>query len=347
MTVGFTTGLLHDALRTDWDGIGPRPISWAAWYPTSPDAAEAPMRGGGPGEPWFDMGAVARDAPLAPPGRTLPVVVVSHGTGGTAVSLGWLARRLAANGFLVLAADHHGNTAIEPYRAEGFLCWWERARDLSVLLDVLPAEARFAGRLDTERVFAVGFSLGCHTALSLLGAITDMDRFRQWAEQAGGPLSRGPREFPNLSDHFPKLLAESRPLQASWARRSASYRDPRLRAALLLAPAPPVRAFTDDSLAAVERPVYMMVGDADGEAPSQVGAEWLAMRLPMVDLQRLGPSVGHFVFLPESTAAGRRDRPDLCVDAPGVDRRAVHDGAATAAMRLFEATPPSNDTPSR
>ena len=336
MTVGFRSGSMGDASRTDWDGTGPRPISWAAWYPAAGDVAESPMCVGGPGEPWFDIGGVARDAPLAESAAKMPVVLASHGTGGTAVSLGWLGRRLAEQGIVMLAPNHHGNTAVEPYRPEGFLCWWERARDLTVLLDHMDTEGPFAGRLGVDRVGVVGFSLGTHTALSLLGGITDMERFRTWADRAGGPLARGPREFPDLADRFPELLATRAPFRASWDRRARSYRDPRVRAALLLAPAPPVRAFTDESLAAITAGTPMMIGGADLEAPASDGAEWLQERLPQTSIERLGPAVGHYVFLPEGTEAGRRAASMLCVDAPGVDRRAIHAAAFAAALRLCE-----------
>lgn len=63
------------------------------------------------------------DAALDDQTSCFPVVLLSHGTGGTAASLGWLAHGLAAAGYVVLGVDHHGNTASEPYRAEGFLSW--------------------------------------------------------------------------------------------------------------------------------------------------------------------------------------------------------------------------------
>ena len=336
MPAGFRSGLVQDASRTDWDGAGPRPISWAAWYPATDNATTAPMRVGGPAEPWFDIGAVARDAPLSERPAKCPVVLASHGTGGTAVSLGWLGRRLAEHGIVMLAVNHHGNTAVEPCRPEGFLCWWERARDLTILLEHVAADGPLAGRLALDHVAAVGFSLGCHTALSLLGAITDMKRFRDWAEVTGGPLARGPREFPDLADQLPQLVATRAPFRASWERRAISYRDPRVKAALLLAPAPPVRAFTDESLAATAVPVSMMVGGADSEAPAQDGAEWLLERLPQALFEQLGPAVGHYVFLPEATEAGRSAAPVFCVDAQGADRRAVHDAAFAAALRLID-----------
>ncbi len=336
MPAGFRSGLVQDTSRTDWDGTGPRPIAWAAWYPASHDAIEAPMRVGGSEEPWFDIGAVARDAALANSPAAMPVMLASHGTGGTAVSLGWLGRRLARHGIVMLAANHHGNTAVAPYRPEGFLCWWERARDLTVLLNHVAAEGSLAGRLDLERVGAVGFSLGAHAALSLLGGLTDMDRFRAWADRTGGRLARDPREFPDLADQFPDLMATRSPFRASWERRALSHRDPRVKAALLLAPAPPVRAFTDESLAAIAAPVDMMIGGADVEAPALDGAEWLMERLPQTSIERLGAAVGHFVFLPEATEAGRSAASALCTDAAGVDRRAIHDAAAAAVLSLVD-----------
>ena len=74
--VGVRSSIIHDAARTDWDGAGPRPIAWTAWYPASDDAAEHPMRGGGTGESLFDIGPAARDAALGAAGQPYPVVVV-------------------------------------------------------------------------------------------------------------------------------------------------------------------------------------------------------------------------------------------------------------------------------
>lgn len=330
--VGYASGRLMDEGRQDWSGQGPRPLAWTAWYPAAQASAEEAMFGGPPGKPIFELGMLAAGAALAAERPQFPVVLLSHGSGGTAASLGWLARALAANGFVVLGVDHHGNTAREPYLAEGFLCWWERSRDLSILLDRLSGRGMFASRLDEGRVFAAGFSLGGHTALSLLGAEVDMQAFRAWAE--GRAAGRGPREFPDLADRLPRLLSDSAVFRASWERHGASYRDSRARAALLCAPAPTVRGFTGASLAAVGTPVGILVGDADREAPPE-GACWLRDRLPDCELRLLDGGVGHFVFLCEATATGREAMPELCIDAPGVDRAAVHKETIRRALDLF------------
>jgi len=278
------------------------------------------------------MGSVARDAPLRADSAALPVLLVSHGTGGSARDIGWLGRRLAAAGFAVMGVDHHGNTINEEYRPEGFLCWWERPRDLSVVLDILSRTDPFSGRLDLDRVFAAGFSLGGHTVLSLLGGITEMEKFLRWAD--GTPGGRGPREFPNLADEVTPLFERSGVFRESWDRHAQSCHDSRVKAAVTLAPASPIRGFTTESLAAIRAPVAIAVGGADTEAPPGPCARWLHDQLADCRLYELGPTVGHYVFLCEATESGRACEPDICRDAPGVERRAIHDRIARATLDL-------------
>ncbi len=332
---GFTEGLCVDELRRSWASDDPRPLTWVTWYPAIDEATESERLIGPIGNELFVMGVVAPDAPINDSRERWPTVLISHGTGGSAVGMGWLGRRLAAAGFIALAVNHHGNTATEQYLAEGFLCWWERARDLSVVLDQLNDQGPVAGRLDFSRIFAAGFSLGGYTALALAGAITDLELFQDWIRHHG--TSRGPREFPDVGDRISDLLATSPEFRASQARHVQSHQDPRVKAAFVFAPAPPIRSFTPESLAAIRIPIGIMVGEADNEAPHQTCACWLTEHLPKSELTFLGPAVGHYVFLCEATDLGRSADPVICVDAPLVSRAAIHDRAAAAAIRLFQA----------
>jgi predicted dienelactone hydrolase len=331
--VGFTEDRIADHSRQSWSGDAPRPIKWAAWYPADHAAIEE-MIGLPPDEPLFVMGNLARNAPLTTERDRFPVVLLSHGTGGTATSLGWLARRLAASGLIVIGVDHHGNTASEAYRPEGFLCWWERPRDLTFALDHLSKTSPFAGRLDLDRIFAAGFSLGSHTVLSLAGAITDMNLFQAWARKHSS--SKGPREFPDLADHIPRLFETSSVFRSSWERQSIPYLDKRVKAVLALAPAPPVRGLTPESLKSIHVPVAIAVGDADLEAPPRPCAEWLHGILANSSLTMLGFAVGHYTLLSEGTDAGRRVEPAIWADPNGVDRRKVHNHVAALALCCFE-----------
>jgi predicted dienelactone hydrolase len=332
MKVGFRQGHLKDQLRPNWDGTGPRPLSWTAWYPTSDAAVEQERFLGPASPPWFTIGKMAAEAPLLATPNRYPVVLLSHGTGGSALGLGWLGRRLAQRGFVAIGVNHHGNTLSEPYRAEGFLCWWERARDLTVLLDQIVQYGEFADRLDIERVFVAGYSLGGCAAAALLGAVTEHSRFQR--SETSRDFARGVPEFPDLADHLPDLIERSAIFRDSWARKSVSYHDARFKAALMLAPGRGLLGFNEASLAAIEAPSRIVIGGAD---PTLHASRWLHARLRVGTLDVLAPEVGHYVFHPEATEAGRRAAPDTCADGLGVNRAAVHGRVVAAANELFRA----------
>lgn len=331
MPVGFRRGLFEDASRPNWDGNGPRPLSWAAWYPAADDAADQELRPSDTTAAWFSYRPAARGAALSRTGARYPIVMLSHGTGGAAMHLDWLARALAGRGFVVVGVDHHGNTSAEPYRAEGFLAWWERARDLTLLLDALAKHGEFAGRIDLDRAFVVGYSLGGCTAAGLLGAITETSRFERSPKNKN--FGRGPREFPDLADHLPGLLETSAVFRDSWARMSVSYLDTRFKAALMLAPGNSVLGCNEDGLRSITTPTRIVVGGADFVLPVST---WLHERLAKNELVMLAPEVGHYAFLPEATDAGRLASPDCCIDASGIDRRSVHTHVAALAAEFFQ-----------
>ena len=314
---GYRAGTIWDPTRRDWRNQGARPIHWAVWYPCRKSGAESGRAGG-----FFEPGAISHGAPLAGEGP-YPVVLLSHGTGGIADSLGWLARALVAEGFVVIGANHHGNTGAEDYRAEGFLCWWERAPDLSVLLTEMSQSGPFAGRLDLARVSVAGFSLGGYTALALAGARTSMENFHAWCAETGIDM-RGPREFPDVADHVPELMETSAEFRQSWDRQSDDFCDPRIKSVVAIAPAPPVRGFFPDSLATIQVPVTLITGGADIEAPTTHCADWLVERNPGFAHHEIGADVGHYTFLDLPADRSMAGTVDIFTDAPGVDRAAVH-----------------------
>ena len=330
--VGYDEVLWFDHARKDWSGSGARPLHTAIWYPTTA-VGETLLTAGAVDDPLFIIGHVITQADLAPDEDCYPVVLMSHGTGGTAHGLGWLGIRFARAGYIAVAVSHHGNTAIEPYLVEGFACWWERAGDLIVALDQLSDESRFSGRLDLARVFAAGFSLGGYTVIALAGAQTDLKLFQRWNEEHAG--GRGPREFPDLGEQIPKLLASSEEFRRSVDRHNQSWRDARIKAVFAYAPAPPVRGFTTYSLAEIDVPVGLMVGGADREAPPQVCAVWLHQHLKHSQLTVLEDHVGHYVFLCEATERAKALEPEIALDPSGVNRALVHDQAAAAAIEWF------------
>ena len=331
MKLGYRDGVLYDKNRSNWDANGPRPISWSLWYRAADEARESDTTE----RSWFKKAVVARDAPVRPDVRSYPLVLLSHGTGGSAAGLEWLARRLADRGFAALGVNHHGNTGNEPYRAEGFACLWERAPDLSFMLDHSDEWlGDLSCHIDTTRVFAAGFSAGAYSVALLLGAVAQFSQFEPSRMKPGG--TRGPREFPDLADHIPTLLRSSDVFRDSWSRMSKSYRDDRIKAALLCAPGRSVLGFSEESLKAVDAPALILVGDADRAAPAAECSAWLHARLRHSTLKIFGGGLGHYVFVPEGTALGLAFAAELFTDPPDIERAAIHDETADLSAALFQ-----------
>jgi predicted dienelactone hydrolase len=328
--VGFKQGLSFDRTRPNWDDAGPRPLDWSAWYPADDDAVVAPA------EPsWFKTGPIARDAALRPSEKPFPLLLLSHGSGATAAGLEWLAHRLARRGYVALAVNHHGHTSSEQYRAEGFLCLWERAKDLSVLLDDPLWRNALGGHIDDVASVA-GFSAGAYAAMLLMGARVAYSQFEP-DNPVKSPI-RGPREFPNLVDELPKLQG-NQAFRESWIRRRNDYADPRFNRATVIAPGRSALGFAIESLQGIRNPIQIFGGDADTVAPPADCCEWLHKNVPDSKLEIIVGGVGHYTFLPEGTEIGDQAAPELFRDKNGLERRVVHEHVARLTADFSDTIP--------
>lgn len=327
MQVGFRTGVSLDVTRSNWDDTGYRPLVWTAWYPANEGSTTAVPADGS----WFSKEPVAADAPAWRSDHALPLVLLSHGTGATADALGWLGHRLARQGFVALAVNHHGNTGSEPYRAEGFICLWERAGDLSAILD----DPSWRSELKVEiadKAFVAGFSAGAYTALLLMGARIAFSQFEP-DNPVKSPV-RGPREFPNLADELPKLY-QNPVFRTSWERRQGDFSDSRIGRAIAIAPGRSVLGFSQSSLQTIKEPVLVLGGDEDTVAPPNECCLWLYENIPGCDYEILSGGVGHYTFLGEGSEIGREVAPELFLDREESRRKATHDHVGERAAAFF------------
>lgn len=328
-------GRLHrawvDEARPAWSGDGARPLSTTVWYPAAAGSAESPWTAG-----VFVFGRSAADAPLRD-GPRLPLILLSHGTGGSAAQLSWLAEALVGRGYLVAAVSHHGNTAAEPaYTPHGFVLPWERAHDLSALIDQLLADPALASRIDRSRIGAAGFSLGGYSVLASIGARLDYAGWRRHcASTPASPSCALPPEAPFTLQDVDALAAGDRLFQASIERAALPTRDPRIAAVYAIAPAL-VDVIETDSLAAIDRPLRLVVGEADSQVPAQAVAGLIGEQLPDAQIERL-PGAGHYSFLAPCSLRGRLFLRALCADPAGIDRHALHARIGADAARFFDA----------
>lgn len=334
--VGMTTKLFTDENRMNWEGTAKRPLLTAIWYPSDGKTAEEQVVIGAPDKPLFISGQAAKDAEISSAEKRYPLIVISHGTGGSALQMMWLGQYLAARGYIVAAVSHHGNTgAEEKPAAQGFILWWERATDIKVLIDKMLGDPKFGNRIDPNHIGAAGFSLGGTTVTSIAGGIFSIDAFNKFCASADHDATCDPQpEYPNAMKEFEILRTKDPVVMESVKRASNSYRDPRVKAVFAIAPALG-SSFTPESLAAINIPFQIAVGESDNIAPAKTNAQKLAQNIKNSKLTILPGKTAHYTFLSECSAFGKSVIPP-CNDAEGVDRHQIHQEVSEMAFQFFQ-----------
>ncbi|MFP5262191.1 MAG: alpha/beta hydrolase family protein [Blastocatellia bacterium] len=226
--VGVTTTVFVDKSRTDNLTKQPRTLVTEIWYPAADEARRLPKnkytdfypsvtpeidellnktykKSGAEIDKIFWNEAV-RNAPVRK-GR-FPLVVFSHGNGGTRHQNTFWCDYLASHGYVVVSADHTGNARMTiiggkviPYQAaERAQSAKDRPRDMSFLLDQMiawdrGADKRFAGRIDTDHAAAAGMSFGSYT----VHWAADQDaRFKAIVAMSGAPPTHTNLTVPSL-----------------------------------------------------------------------------------------------------------------------------------------------------
>ena len=151
----------------------------------------------------------------------LPVIVFSHGLGGSRMGYSWLGRFWAAHGYVVVHPSHHDGVRLRledvESAAPGVAAlraikqaiddprnWENRPRDLARAIDHLPLLPelipRLQGKIDSTRIGIGGHSYGAYTALlcagariELQGTIRDFSEPRARAFVALSPPGNGSR----------------------------------------------------------------------------------------------------------------------------------------------------------
>lgn len=332
--VGMTSRSFVDDNRTNWVGTAPRPLSTIVWYPAAKDVTEQEISIGEPDKPLFIAGRAAREAKVLAVQKHYPLVVLSHGTGGSALQMMWLGEYLASRGFIVAAANHHGNTgAEEPPNAQGSRLWWERSRDLTVIIDKMLADDEFGKLIDKNKIGVAGFSLGGTTVISVAGGIFNPQAFERFCNTPERDATCGAvPENPTAEEDLKKIMDTDAVVIASLKRVSNSYLDKRVKAVFAIAPA---LGYAFDNLASIKIPVEIVVGAKDTSSPAKTNAEIFHRLIKNSKLVILPGEVGHYVFLSECTQAGK-DLIPICRDAETVDRAAIHREVSQMALKFFQ-----------
>jgi len=251
----------------------------------------------------IDLGNVTlpgvKDCPIA--GDKLPLVVMSHGHGGSFVGHHDIAETLADAGFVVAAINHPGDTGSDMSRAEDLTEIVERPADIKRLIDFMLAGSPAAAKIDPQRIGLFGFSRGGYTALAVIGADADWDSVTRRCEGATVHICDQVRH-----KEYPAHLIH----------------DPRVKAAVIANPL--AIYFTRASFASVKVPVQLWNTEHGGDGVEPADVATVEKSLTAAHEYHFVPNAGHFVFLVPCPAEMAARRPELCTDPPGFDRVAFH-----------------------
>lgn len=285
------------------DSAGPA-LTGAVWSPCAMALQEVEVEG-------TALPAV-KDCPIS--GDKLPLVVISHGRGGSFIGHHDTAETLADAGFIVAAINHPGDTSTDLSRSDDLASFIERPTDIKRLIDYLLQASSVATKVDAQRIGFFGFSRGGYTGLVLIGANPDWATVAQFCGQSPSHACEQVRhkEF------------TTQPLT----------HDARIKAAVIADPL--TIMFSRDNYAAITVPVQLWQSERGGDGVFPHNVEVAAKSLPAPHEYRSVPNSAHFAFLAPCPPAALNEKPDLCTDASGFDRVAFHkefDAAILAFLR--------------
>jgi predicted dienelactone hydrolase len=236
-----------------------QPLELAIWYPSNGKASTQPLG--------LFTQEVAYYGPVK--GDHLPLVVISHGTGGSAAVHYDTALALADAGFVVVAPSHTGDNykdRQDSFTARNFV---NRARHIGRVVDFMTGAWNGHDHLDATRIGIFGHSAGAATALIVIGAEPDFavmsvfcgDHPDDWGCQRANERSTG------------NAIRDSDAKPPQWQH------DARVKAAVIATPAAGP-GFTKDALAQAAVPVQLWAAENDRITPNASSADNVKANLP-------------------------------------------------------------------
>lgn len=279
-----------------------RPIEIGIWYPSISATAQT------------TIGMIAQSVAIdgAIDGDSLPVVIFSHGSAGWYGDRSDTAMLLAQHGVVAVSLTYPGDNYKD---SSDRTKRWVVSRPVvtSQVLDYVLNVWSSHDHLDKEAVGFYGFSAGAYTGLVELGGEPNWTLFAQHCASHGDEMICKQGGAAYLSGP-----------QAAALPASTWHHDPRIKAAVLAAPAFAF-AFDAKSLNRIFAPVELWGGSEDTNVAFASTVPYLKEYMSNVSAVHEVVNATHYSFLRPCSETLKAKNAETCSDLPAFDRVAFQE----------------------
>ncbi len=285
---------------------GSAEIHAIVWTPCTQAPAAVPLG------PYVIQGV--RNCAIA--GGSLPLVIISHGQGGSYLGHHDTASALADAGFVAVSFNHPGDSFEDDSGAQQLGIFASRPRDVSRVISFMQSNWPYRQQLDPASIGVFGFSRGGYTALALAGATPS--------------VAKSAERFCNPWWSF--VISLCRQLDSNNARITPQA-DPRVRAVVVV---DPLNLFAADGIGKVRIPVQLWASELGGDGVTLDHVEAIRVALLQPPEFRIAKGAGHFAYLAPCPPEFKQSEPRLCKDPDGFNRERWHHTMNVAIISFFE-----------
>ncbi|HET7162749.1 MAG TPA: hypothetical protein VFI32_08790 [Rhodanobacteraceae bacterium] len=319
--VGFQSITIHDPVN---GGTMPGYV----FYPST-EPSKTTWRGP------YELHATPK-APAIPGAK--PLVVISHGHGGSDLGHHDLAVYLASHGFVVATLQHPRDNFHDASGDGHPVVMIGRPIQVQATISMLLADPHWKPLVDQDRIGVAGFSNGGYTSLLSVGAVPQFTRFISYckAHPDDRNICGATHQLQAQAARHGQTLEQSMTSMQDALHRWGNTDDPRIKGAFVMAPLSLI--FDKSGVASIDRPVFLYYGQDDHVLNPKYNVLHIAPSIKTLVGIKMIPKAGHYVFLSPCSPQLTREAPDICIDPPGVDRAAVHRKIDADALAFFRKT---------